>query len=296
MPKRIDLTTMPFLQTPRLTFHYRSHGRADGLPVLLLHGSYATSRWWQPLLNLLPDDLLAVAPDLRGCGGSEKPDHGYRIAEQAADLDAFVQGLAWRDFDLVAHSSSGAIAMEWLLTRPGLARSLILVDSVPAEGLFSPPETMLALDNMARDVDLLRQALQLLMPTLDLIVPENADFFAQLVEDASQMAPPAFTAVAASLNQWNRFANVNRLTLPALLIWGDQDIVVDRAAQTRTLIALPGANNLEILHNVGHSPMIEAPLTLAEKIVEFITEDFAEFADVRAAAYEGQGMQDKKSS
>ncbi len=49
----------------------------------------------------------------------------------------------------------------------------------------------------------------------------------------------------------------------------------------RSLIAIPGANNLEILRNIGHSPMIEAPVALAERIIDFITEEFDEFEEIR---------------
>ena len=48
------------ITTPRLTFHYRQHGAADSLPMLLVHGSYATSRWWLPLMNVLPDGPMPV--------------------------------------------------------------------------------------------------------------------------------------------------------------------------------------------------------------------------------------------
>jgi pimeloyl-ACP methyl ester carboxylesterase len=102
------------------------------------------------------------------------------------------------------------------------------------------------------------------------------------------MAPAAFTALAESLSQWNRFAEARRLTLPTLVVWGELDEIVTREATTRTLIAIPGATNLEVLQGVGHSPMIEAPLTLAEKIVEFIIQDFDNFDEVRASAYQAQ--------
>ena len=94
------------------------------------------------------------------------------------------------------------------------------------------------------------------------------------------------TGATVALNQWNRFADGRSLRLPTLLIWGDQDVIVDRDATTRTLIAIPGANNLEVLHNVGHSPMIEAPELLVERITDFITEDFVGFEDVRRIATE----------
>jgi branched-chain amino acid transport system permease protein len=264
--------------------HYRTQGQTDGPALLLVHGSYATGRWWEPWLALLPDEFYALAPDLRGCGESDQPDTGYTIEEQAADLAAFLDTLGAQQVDLVAHSSSGAIAMELALVRPELLHSLVLVDSVPVEGVFTPLETLLTLDQMRSDRDLLRQALHVLMPTLALTTPEAIRFFEQLVDDALAMAPPAFTAVAESLNHWNRIAEAKRLTLPTLLVWGELDEIVSREATTRTLIAIPGARNLEVLHGVGHSPLIEAPLTLAEKVIDFITEDFDAFDEVRARA------------
>jgi len=278
-------------QTERLRMAYRRSGDPDGLPMILVHGSYATGRWWEPFMRILPTEILAVAPDLRGCGDTERATDGYDVPDQAADLNAFVDFLGWTDFDLVAHSSSGAVAVEYALARPHIVRTLTLVDSVPAEGVFTPLETYLLLDRMRSDRDLLAQALASLMPTFagEDAQTEDADraFFQTLVDDAAAMAPPAFTAVAEGLARWNRFADVDRLTLPTQLIWGDLDIVVDRDATTRTLIAIPGAHNLEVLHHVGHSPMIEAPVALAERIIEFITDDLDDYGAVRQMGYDG---------
>jgi branched-chain amino acid transport system permease protein len=253
--------------------------------MLLVHGSYASSRWWEPLFAQLPDEIYAVAPDLRGCGASEQTETGYRIAEQAADLWALVQALGWERFDLVAHSSGGAIAMEFALNHPNQLNTLILVDSVPIEGVTTPLDTIFVLEQLKTDQALLRQALALLMPTFNPTQPEHKQFFEQLVQDAADMAPAAFTAIAESLNHWNRFADAKQLTLPTLLLWGDEDTIVHRDGLTRTLIAIPGANNLEVLHGVGHSPMIEEPELLAIRILEFITQDFSEYEQVRAKAY-----------
>jgi branched-chain amino acid transport system permease protein len=281
-----DMITTHTLSTPRLNFAYRQHGDVDGLPMLLVHGSYATSRWWEPLMQGLPNEILAIAPDLRGSGGSDRAATGYAIANQADDLAAFVAALDWPEFELVAHSSGGAIAIEYVLSHPEMARTLTLVDTVPIEGVFTPLETYVLLDKMRTDRDLLAQALQTLMPTLDLSGddPGTLNFFNQLVDDAQQMDQVAFTALADALNQWNRFGDSHHLRLPTLLIWGDQDVIIDRDAITRTLIAIPGANNLEVLRAVGHSPMIEAPDILADRLITFITDDFEDFEEVRRIA------------
>ena len=276
-----------FVETPRLRFFCRTCGEPDGIPVLLMHGSYGTSRWWERVFAVLPEQLVAVAPDLRGCGQSDKTDAGYGIVEQAADLDALVQALQWNDFHLIAHSSSGAIAIEYALTHPEVLSTLTLVDSAPVEGVFTPIDTYLLLEQLKSDRALLRQAILSLMPSLPLDDQPghigNLALVEQLVDDAQQMAPASFTEVARALNGWNRFADARQLTLPTLLVWGDRDIVVDRDATTRTLIAIPGAANLEILRGVGHSPMIEAPQALVSRFVDFITQDFADYAAVRSS-------------
>jgi len=274
------------IETQRLTFAYRRQGNVNGVPMLLLHGSFGSSRWWVPLLELLPEDILAVAPDLRGCGGSAKSDYGYGIPDQANDVWALVEALGWRTFDLVAHSSSAAIAVELVLQHPQSVTTLTLIDPVPIEGVFTPVDAFMLLEQMRADRDLLADAIAAMMPSFAAAdEPENGmnhQFLDQLVTDASQMAPTAFTGVAAALNRWNRFADAQRLTLPTLIVWGEHDIFVDRDAVTRTFIAIPGANNLEVLRGVGHSPMVEAPFTLLEKLVDFITDDFADYEHIRA--------------
>lgn len=275
---------MPNLETPRLHFHYRVHGDADGLPMVLLHGSFASSRWWEPFFDILPDAIQAFAPDLRGCGGSAHTEKGYEITEQAADVAAFVEGLALADFDLVGHASGGAIAIEYALQHADKVRSLILIDPAPVEGVFTPLEGLHLLAQMRTDRALLSRALATLMPAAPpptLSAEAFSDFFEQLVTDAQSMAPAAFTAVAEALEHWNRFEEARALALPTLLIWGNQDSVVDRDSVTRTLLAIPGAANLEVLRGVGHSPMIEAPVVLAERMIEFITEDFTDYAAAR---------------
>lgn len=270
-----------YVQTPRLRFHYRTHGRRDGMPLLFLHGSFASSRWWLPVFDLLPEEFFAVAPDLRGCGRSERPDDGYSITSQAADVAAFVETTGLRDFDIIAHAAGGAIAVEFVLTHPEIARSLLLVDSVPIEGAFTPLEALALLNRMRSDRSLLTQALAGLAPRL---VAARDPLFDAIVADAVVMAPAAFTEVAVALGQWNRIHEARALTLPTLLVWGDEDAIVTRAAMTRTLIAIPGASNLNVLRGVGHSPMLDAPLTLAEQIVDFVTDDFSSYSDIRDRA------------
>ena len=287
---------MSTVQTARLTFEIRTSGSTDGVPLLLLHGSHATSRWWEPFFAILPESIYAVAPDLRGCGQSTHTQDGYEIEDQAEDVAELVQALSLSDFDLVGHGSGGAIAIEYALRYSQRLRSLILVDSVPIEGAFTPLQGLQLLSQMREDRSMLEQALSTLfssVPPPTMTEKEFEGFFEQLVDDAAAMAPAAFTAVAEALGRWNRVEEAHRLTLPTLLVLGTEDIIIERDAATRSLLAIPGASNLEILRGIGHSPMIESPVVLAERIIDFITEDFESFEEAREYAHDSAGATDE---
>ncbi len=289
----IDVTR---LTTPRLTHGLRAGGDEDGLPMLLVHGGFASSRWWEPFMQVLPPELRVVACDLRGCGASDRMQSGYSIHEHAEDMAKIVDQLGWDEFDLVGHAAGGAIAIELTLSQAVHVRTLSLIDSAPIEGVYTPVDALVVFEQMRTQPELLRDALRLLMPTYTAARDGSDPFFAQLVEDAANMAPIAFTEFAVALNQWNRFADARQLSLPTLLVWGDLDIVVERDATTRTLVAIPGASRLEIMRGVGHSPMIEAPVALAELIIDFITEDNDNFDDLRNAALNHPDAGDQTSN
>src|SRR5687767_11351968 len=55
--------------------HYVVGGK--GSPVVLLHGYAQTGHMWHPILPLLAEQHTVIVPDLRGAGGSAKPEAGY---------------------------------------------------------------------------------------------------------------------------------------------------------------------------------------------------------------------------
>ncbi|MDE0312126.1 MAG: alpha/beta hydrolase, partial [Caldilineaceae bacterium] len=257
---------------------------------------HATSRWWEPFFAILPDSIYAIAPDLRGCGQSTHSQGGYEIEDQAEDIAELIQSLALTDFDLVGHGSGGAIAIEYALRYSQRLRSLILVDSVPIEGAFTPLQGLQLLSQMREDRPMLQKALSTLFPSAPpptMSEKEFESFFERLVDDAASMAPAAYTAVAEALGRWNRLEEAHRLTLPTLLLLGTEDVIIERDAATRSLLAIPGASNLEILRGVGHSPMVESPVVLAERIIDFITEDFDSFEEARGFAHDIAESSDK---
>ena len=85
----------------------------SGRPVLLLHG--APQHWWcwRRVIPGLAASRLVLAADLRGCGWSEAPGHGYDGETLARDVVALLDALGIEQVDLIGHDWGGHVA--WLL-------------------------------------------------------------------------------------------------------------------------------------------------------------------------------------
>src|SRR3546814_11818830 len=58
--------------------HYRDQGRADGPPIILIHGANASLHTWEPLVKRLGADYRIITLDLPGHGlTGATPDPAY---------------------------------------------------------------------------------------------------------------------------------------------------------------------------------------------------------------------------
>lgn len=281
---------MPFITTPRLTVHYETAG-AGATPLVLVHGNFGTWRWWRPLFDRLPPDARAYAPDLRGCGDSDRSGP-HTIPALADDLAAFADTLGLAHFHLLGHSLGGAVALEFALRQPERAQTLALVAPAPAEGMpmfrntSTPAPWLTRLFDLKRDTalaqldtgyrfwrtlganrHLLRRALQRLTPTL-----RHDDAFEALVDDAARMSPKAVIGHLRSLDDWNVQAQLSRIKAPTLIVWGERDILVPRPALERMVSRLP-RGRLVVWPDTGHAPQLEQPDRFAMLLSSFIREN-----------------------
>lgn len=85
-----------FVDTPQLTIAVEEHGRADGPPVILLHGFPYSARCYDAVVPLLPGHRVLV-PHLRGYGQTRLKPGVLRSGAQGAlgaDLLALMDALA----------------------------------------------------------------------------------------------------------------------------------------------------------------------------------------------------------
>jgi pimeloyl-ACP methyl ester carboxylesterase/quercetin dioxygenase-like cupin family protein len=104
-------------------------GQAAGTPVVLLHGFAETSLMWRPLIAALGDRHAVVAPDLRGAGGSDKPETGYDKKTLAKDIHALVQLLGYQKVKLVGHDIGLMVAYAYAAQYPTEVESIALMDA-----------------------------------------------------------------------------------------------------------------------------------------------------------------------
>ncbi len=269
---------MPYIDTERGRIHYRE--RPGQTPVLLfLHSNLGSSRWWEPLLASLPEGWRGLAYDAIGYGDSERPEglERYSVPARLRDLIAFIDALDLTQMHLVAHSTAAPVAIEYALLAPERVVTLTLVGPPPATGVQTPKEAYPLLERMISDREMLTTMLSASAPHLDRESPE----FAQYLADAATLAPLTLSAIARGLDAWKPGDRLRRLTLPVMIVRGEDDIMLEEKDAHLTLLAIPGAGNLEILHGAGHSPMLETPDGLAELLITFIAEDWDDFEAIR---------------
>src|SRR5215208_5012213 len=79
-------------------------GPRDGRPIVLLHCYTCAIDWWDPMMPILERDHRLVAIDMLGFGGSEKPDSGYSMTDQAALVGEALSRLRVARATIVGHS------------------------------------------------------------------------------------------------------------------------------------------------------------------------------------------------
>ncbi|MFE5399697.1 alpha/beta fold hydrolase [Streptomyces sp. NPDC056568] len=107
--------------------HYVSGGHGE--PLLLVPGWPQT--WWayRKVMPQLARRYRVIAVDLRGMGGSDKPDGGYDKKTMAADLHALVRKLGHRQVNIAGHDIGSMVAFAFAANHPEATRKVALLDT-----------------------------------------------------------------------------------------------------------------------------------------------------------------------
>jgi 3-oxoadipate enol-lactonase len=248
--------------------HYREWGadRTPGLPIVLLHGNWSTHRWWIPVAERLSQHMgerRLLAPDLRGRGDTEGPDHGYTLPELADDLRAFMHALGLARAHLVGHSLGTGIAMQLALTDPERVASLVAVAPVWPDGM---PEVHARREQQASvhaDLALFGRLMRSMAPTAEL-----GELWEQLVLTGHRQRPVATMRNLDALMGWRPGDGLRQLAMPRIVVDGELDRLCGGETARRAAEVL--ACERVQLPGIGHSPNLEAPDAVARIIARVV--------------------------
>lgn len=278
------------LRANGLGFRLLAEGPEAGELVLLLHGFPEGAESWTPQIEALAAaGFHAVAPDLRGYGGTDAPEgeERYRLAELTEDAAALVHELGRERCHLAGHDWGALVG--WALTarRPDLVETWTAL-SVPhptplIEASRHDPDQrarssyidLFRLPGKAEAV-LLEDGARRLRRIYGGALPEQlVDVYAR-----GQSRPGRLTAALsyyrANLSEqaWSAFPPMpGPVTAPTLLIWGDQDPALGRRAVEATAGHVEGPYRLEVLEGAGHWLQFEAAEAVSRLLVGHVSSE-----------------------
>ncbi len=204
--------------------------------------------------------MNVLAFDLPGHGGTFGPGQDT-ISAYANWVEKALSNLPIPSYVLGGHSMGGAIGQELALRSSLPLAGLILIATGEElnvspkilEGLLTDPDQTLALINrwclpINTDPLLIQQSLQIL----------------------KQTSIPIITNDFIACNRFDRSENISTITLPALIIVGQEDKMTPPSFSQSLNQKIP-SSRLVVIPSAGHLVMLERPKEVNQAIEAFIT-------------------------
>ncbi|QCU78129.1 alpha/beta fold hydrolase [Citricoccus sp. SGAir0253] len=278
VPERRELT----VDGGRISYLVAGSGPA----LLLLHAVGEHSGSWRGVIPALAERHTVYAPDLPGFGASAPdavgPPGPARFADVMASFLGAVAGPAAGPAGVAGNSLGGSVALELALRHPHLVRRLVLEDSAGLGWSVHPALRALALPGHGE-----------LAVGVGRTVPgavRRAWLRVPLLFARPWLAPPRWvseqvrlgtlphhlaTSVAALREQVGPLGQRHVLLdalpgirVPALVLWGAQDMVLPLAHGRAAAEALPHGR-LVVVPRCGHVPHLERPDRFLAEVVAF---------------------------
>lgn len=272
-----------------------------GGTIVLLHCFTCAINWWDEMRPQLERKHRVVAIDLLGHGGSEKPESGYTISNQADLVAQVLDQLDVSDATVVGHSLGGAVAVALAQQSPELVNRVVIMDtrsSVHDEGdlgvvarLAFAPVVGEAFWRTKPDFAISKGLEVAFAPGFN--VPDA------FVDDVNRMTFSAYDDSPADFDDYtgeeslaDRAAATGK---PLLVIMGAEEQIIDdpRAALASYLEANPDAST-KLIAGAGHSPNVERPAETTALVMAFAAE--GERQEPASAGHSSNGKGSKKSS
>jgi non-heme chloroperoxidase len=269
-PGAIRIAQLELPRGPRL--EYAEQGPSDGsasTSVLMLHGITDSWRSFEPVMPHLPADWRVVSLTQRGHGGSSAPRAEFGARVFAADAAAAISALNLGPVVVVGHSMGATNALRLAIDRPDLVRAVV------AAGAFA---------SFADKPELLHWVASEIATLGEQVPPELAEGFQRdtvagplaeglmqtMVDECLRTPAWVWRGAFAGLLAEEIGPELQRISAPVLLPWGDADVYALEDDQQRLQRAMPQAVR-SCYRRVGHALHWEQPERFARELVAFVS-------------------------
>jgi pimeloyl-ACP methyl ester carboxylesterase len=273
-----------------LTMHVRDTGPRDAPAIVLLHGSNSSLQTWDGWAARLDRTWRVIRFDLPGHGlTGPHPQRDYSAAGFDDAVDRVTRKLGVERFALAGNSMGGWVAWTYAVAHPERVSRLILVDAAGAPeiaGRALPIGFRIARTPLLRDLttivtprSVIERSVHQTVSNQAIVTPAAIDRYWELLrypgnrqatlDRFATQQPPATPAAMA------------RLTMPVLVLWGEEDKLIPLASGRWFAAHIPGSR-LIVYPHIGHLPMEEATDASAADVESFLKQEKVQAAPATA--------------
>lgn len=251
----------------------RQAGAGHGLPLVLLHGIGSNSCAWAGQFAGFMGERRVVAWNAPGYPASTPlPMAAPRAEDYGASLIALLDALSIDRAVLVGQSLGAIMATAAALADPGRFAGLVLAS--PASGYAIPAggEIPARVAERIGEVQELGP-LGLADRRAHRLLTERASLEARAIvhKAMSEVTVDGYRQASRMLAHADLVVMVGRLSLPTLVLWGEEDIVTPPESCARVAAAVPSGHSIA-LSGLGHGCATEAPAVFNKVLAEFLAE------------------------
>ncbi|MFF4750492.1 alpha/beta fold hydrolase [Streptomyces sp. NPDC002514] len=246
--------------------HVCQDGPLGAPALLLIHGTGASARSWEPMVPLLTGSHRVIRIDLLGCGRSGRPDGAsYAVDDQARRAGEALDRLGVDQAGVVGHSSGGVFATALTEQRPDLVTAVVLIDTGPDMAAYIAKEVPFRTDSWTELTDdQIRRAVSDGFHE-GFAIPQ--DFVDQFRDIDFHVFGATSRTIRAFLDERSLPVRLAPLGKPLLVLFGAEDRRW-RPTSAADYRAVPGAT-VKMLPGIGHSPNLEDPPRTAAPLLAF---------------------------
>lgn len=256
---------MPFAEIANNRLFYRLEGRSGFPPLVLSHSLGCDHSMWSPQMPALLEHFQVLRYDTRGHGVSAVPPGDYTLDQLGQDVLALADILGFGRFAFCGLSMGGAVGQWLAIHAPQRLSALVLANTAPKLGT---PDTW----NERRKAVLSGGMQSIVEATMQrFFSPDKQDtVWAQSTRRVLLGSDPqGYAACSAALRDTDMRASLNGISVPTLVIGGNQDPSTPWEGNGSILAAnIPGAKT--VLLQTAHLSNLEEPVAFTRAVLDFL--------------------------